>query len=307
MQDTYILLLCIFLLTSKQKHNKKTTMMCDDSVTSTKKERKEQVFSYPVMKTLLDWKVEDTYDVLKHNMDCGPRNLALAGILKHPELQNLFKKSHNKGVTQEELKKHGGNSWLRFYKYQPVQHGLSWTNQNLYDFILEFLRKTTPLNHCIIARLEDIGADMGHVMSICRILNSSGKEELKIVDSQIAQFYAEEKYILGKIFSKSPDKISLTGQLAKDYITNSNGPQHWKQDKFSVLESNFEKQKIYKDFSVDIIPPPSTKINKEPEKTKPIDSMPVVMENCPYCNKKCKGVKGLKIHLASCKSKPTLS
>ena len=249
MQDTYIILLCIFLLeTSKEKHNKKTTMMCDNSIVSTKKGRKEQVLNYPLVKTLLDWKIEDTYNVLKHKMDCVPRNLALAGVLRYPELQNLFKMTYGSsiGVTRADLKKTSGFTWLTFYRQQPMLYGLNWTNQKLDMIMLEFLRKTTPLNHCMLVFLENRNNINGHTVSVCRILNKFGEDELKIVDTQLSQFYSGETYPDVKIFAKSPDKNSISGELAREYITD---PGLWKQDRFSVFENNVKKLNIYENLS----------------------------------------------------------
>jgi hypothetical protein len=305
MQDTYIILLCIFLLeTSKEKHNKKTTMMCDNSVVATKKSRRDQVLNYPLIKTLLDWKVEDTYNVLKHKSDCVPRNLALAGILRYPELQNLFRISDKQGVTRKQLIKTSGVTWLTFYRHQPMLYGLNWTNQKLDEIILEFLRKTTPLNHCMLVYLNRLNKASGHVMSICRILNKFGEDEIKIVDTQVSQFFAGEKSIIGKIVAKSSDKNSVTGELATEYITN---PFTWMQDKFSVFENNVKKLDIYENFSKTITKPNNTQSNKKPVKTKPIHSMPAMMEQCPWCGKEFKCVHGLKIHFAHCKLKPALS
>lgn len=305
MQDVYIILLCVFLLkTSKEKHSKKTTMMCDNSVVATKKSRAYQVLNYPLVKTLLDWKVEDTYNVISHKMDCTPRNLALAGLLRYPELQNLFKISSGRGVTQSDLIKTSGISWLTFFRNQPMLYGLNWTNQKLDKIILEFLIKTTPLNHCMLVFLEDADRFSGHTMSICRILNKFGEDALKIVDTQVSQFYSDEKYPLGKIFAKSSDKHSVTGELATEYITN---PISWKQDRFSVYENNVKKRDIYRDLSNYINKPNYTQLNKEPVKTKPIHSMPAMMDQCPWCGKKFKGVRGLKIHFAHCKMKPKLN
>lgn len=289
-----LLLLCILILilSEDKKINKKTTQSCDNSIPiPTKRELESQILNFPEYTALLNWKLEDTYNVVKNHVDCVPRNLAIAGVLKHPELRNLFKitnaKGNSTGVTVNDIWKIGKLQWVDIKKNNN-HRGPKWTDQNLADYVLEYLVATIPINKCVTCRLEHAGpTNDGHVFTVCRIKNNEGSDELKVIDSQIRDFPNSWRNYAGYMFKDGSYTTLITGDRAKEYFTNTKYPeltQVWKQDKFSIIENNFIRYKYYQNLPVanDKVP-----VNKS--------------QTCPWC---MRSFTDLKRHQKHCKNNP---
>jgi len=239
-------LLCVLILTlSKDKDRvKKTTHSCNDSIiTPSKSELGTQILNFPEYRALLNWKLKDTYG--SNKVDCVPRNLAMAGILKHPELRNLFEITNNQanknGIYETDMLVNGGLKWVHIIK-NWVWRGPHWTNQSLSEYILEYLISTIPLNKCVIFRLEHLNWEGGHTCTVCRVKNSDGVDELKVIDSQVKEFPNTWQNYAGRLFIQIDGSYTtlLSGNKAKEYFTNTNpgDNQVWKQYKFSIIENN---------------------------------------------------------------------
>jgi len=298
-----LLLLCILILilSEDKKINKKTTQSCDNSIPiPTKRELESQILNFPEYTALLNWKLEDTYNVVKNHVDCVPRNLAIAGVLKHPELRNLFKitnaKGNSRGVTGTDIWNNGMLQWIHIIKNSNYI-GPKWTDQSLADYILEYLVATIPVNKCVTCRLEHNTAPHGgHIITVCRVKNDNGSDALKVIDSQVKDFPNTWRNYAGDLFIQKDGSYttSLIGEDAKEYFTNTKYielDQIWRQDKFSIIENNFHRLKYYNN-------PAISKDTKE-------DKIELnKAQTCPWCKR---SFKDLRRHQKHCKKNPALN
>lgn len=288
MQATYNLLLLyiLILILSKDKEvHKKKTQSCDNSIPLPKKKELEtQILNFPEYRALLEWKLEDTYNVVKNKVDCAPRNLAIAGVLKHPELRNLFEitniQGNETGVTGADIKK-TGLRWVHVTKGDKNIRRPPWKDQTLAEYVLEFLINAGVVeNRCVTCRLEHNNASGdGHIITVCRVKNDKGLDELKVIDSQVRDFSSNWANYAGNAFMNDDGSYatSITGNRAKDYFTvpYPESTQVWKQDKFSIIENNSTRYNLYSN---------------------------ITGQTCPWCKR---SFKDLKTHQKVCKKKPT--
>jgi len=296
MQEPYNLILfcAVMLFLSKDDIKKKTTHSCNDSIiTPTKSELGFQALNFPEYQALLNWKLEDTYGVVKNYLDCVPRNLAIAGVLKHPELRNLFKISgahgNNIGINETDMMNNGELRWVHIVKNSNYR-GPQWTNQSLSEYILEYMIATIPVDRCIIIRLEHLNSFNGHTFTVCRVKNSGGTDELKVIDSQVKDFPQTWDNYAGRLYKQEDGSYttSLSGDKAKEYFTNTNSEdnQVWKQYKFSIIENNSNRYEYLRNQ-----PPHNSKdVNSKTEKNQG--------QVCPLCSG---AFKNIVAHMKKCK------